>query len=82
MVELTYTYTVENRLKAVHDAHELLAAMTYDGDDNRIFQLNYNLHTDDDWKNTTGNGNTNNTGGSQNQSGILKGASDDTTFQM
>ena len=24
--------------------------MAYDGDGNRIFQLNYNLHTDDDWK--------------------------------
>ena len=59
-VELTYTYTVENRLKAVHDAHELLAAMAYDGDGNRIFQLNYNLHTDDDWKNNSGNGNGSN----------------------
>lgn len=59
-VELTYTYTVENRLKAVHDADELLAAMAYDGDGNRIFMLNYNLHTDDDWKGNSGNGNGNN----------------------
>ena len=54
-----YTYTVENRLKAVHDAHELLTAMAYDGDGNRVFQLNYNLHTDDDWKGNSGNGNGN-----------------------
>ena len=27
---------------------------------NRIFQLNYNLHTDDDWKGNSGNGNGNN----------------------
>ncbi|MCK0088962.1 DNRLRE domain-containing protein [[Clostridium] symbiosum] len=59
-VELHYTYTVENRLKAVHDAHELVVAMAYDGDGNRVFQLNYNLHTDDDWKGNSGNGNGNN----------------------
>ncbi len=59
-VENTYIYTVENRLKAVYDADELLAAMAYDGDGNRIFQLNYNLHTDDDWKDNNGNGNGNN----------------------
>ena len=34
--------------------------MAYDGDGNRIFQLNYNLHTDDDWKDNSGNGNGNN----------------------
>ena len=34
--------------------------MAYDGDGNRIFQLNYNLHTDDDWKGNSGNGNGNN----------------------
>ena len=49
-VEKTYDYTVENRLKAVYDADELLVAMAYDGDGNRVFQLNYNLHIDDDWK--------------------------------
>jgi len=59
-VELTYIYTVENRLKAIYDADELLVAMAYDGDGNRIFQLNYNLHTDDDWKGNSCNGNGNN----------------------
>jgi RHS repeat-associated protein len=59
-VELTYDYTVENRLKAVFDADELLVAAAYDGDGNRLFQLNYNLHTDDDWKGNSGNGNGNN----------------------
>ena len=34
-VELTYLYTVENRLKAIYDADELLVAMAYDGDGNR-----------------------------------------------
>lgn len=53
-VELTYDYTVENRLKAVYDKNDLLTAMAYDGDGNRIFQLNYNLHTDDDWKDNSG----------------------------
>ena len=56
-VELTYDYSVENRLKAVSDKNNLLFAMAYDGDGNRIFQLNYNLNTDDDWKGNTGNGN-------------------------
>lgn len=59
-VELSYDYSVENRLKAVSDKKNLLAAMAYDGDGNRIFQLNYNLHTDDDWKGNSGNGNGNN----------------------
>ncbi len=59
-VELTYDYTVENRLKAVSNKNDLLVAMAYDGDGNRIFQLNYNLHTDDDWKGNSGNGNGNN----------------------
>ena len=59
-VENTYIYTVENRLKAVYDADDLLVAMAYDGDGNRIFQLNYNLHMDDDWKGNNGNGNGNN----------------------
>lgn len=59
-VEKRYEYTVENRLKAVYDKNDLLTAMAYDGDGNRIFQLNYNLHTDDDWKGSSGNGNGNN----------------------
>ena len=62
-VEKTYEYTVENRLAAVHDGDELLLAAAYDGDGNRVFLLNYNLHTDDDWKGNSGNGNGNNKGG-------------------
>ena len=54
-VEKTYEYTVENRLAAVHDGDELLLAAAYDGDGNRVFLLNYNLHTDDDWKGNSGN---------------------------
>ncbi len=50
-VETYYDYTVENRLQAVYDAEELLMAAAYDGEGNRVFQLNYNLHTDEDWKN-------------------------------
>lgn len=59
-VDLTYTYTVENRLEAVYDKKELLMAAAYDGDGNRVFQLNYNLHTDEDWKGNSGNGNGSN----------------------
>ena len=59
-VEKTYEYTVENRLAAVYDADELLIATAYDGDGNRVFQLNYNLHTDEDWKDNSGNGNGSN----------------------
>ncbi len=61
-VKLTYTYTymVENRLEAVYDAQELLMAAAYDGECNRVFQLNYNLHTDEDWKGNSGNGNGSN----------------------
>ncbi|MED9905179.1 MAG: DNRLRE domain-containing protein [Lachnospiraceae bacterium] len=59
-VELTYTYTVENRLEAVYDGKELLMAAAYDGDGNRVFQLNYNLHTDDDRKDNSGSGNGSN----------------------
>ena len=59
-VELSYYYTVENRLKAVYEKDNLLAAMAYDGDGNRTFQLSYNLHTDDDFKGNSGNGNGNN----------------------
>lgn len=35
----TYTYTVENRLKAVQNEGVLLLAVTYDGDGNRMFQM-------------------------------------------
>ena len=59
-VEKYYEYTVENRLAAVYDKDELLIALAYDGDGNRVFQLNYNLHTDEDWKGNSGNGNGNN----------------------
>ena len=59
-VELTYLYTVENRLEAVYDKEELLLAAAYDGDGNRVFMLNYNLHTDEDWKGNSGNGNGSN----------------------
>lgn len=59
-VNKTYEYTVENRLAAVHDGDELLLAAAYDGDGNRVFLLNYNLHTDDDWKGNSGNGSGNN----------------------
>jgi len=59
-VETYYDYTVENRLQAVYDADRLLMAAAYDGDGNRVFQLNYNLHTDEDWKGNNGNGNGNN----------------------
>ena len=59
-VETYYDYAVENRLAAVYEADELLVAMAYDGDGNRVFQLNYNLHTDEDWKANNGNGNGSN----------------------
>ena len=59
-VNKTYEYSVENRLAAVYDGDELLLATAYDGDGNRVFLLNYNLHTDDDWKGNSGNGNGNN----------------------
>ena len=59
-VNRTYEYSVENRLAAVHDGDELLLAAAYDGGGNRVFLLNYNLHTDDDWKGNSGNGNGNN----------------------
>lgn len=35
----SYDYTVENRLKAVRQGKTLLMAVAYDGDGNRIFQL-------------------------------------------
>ena len=59
-VETYYDYTVENRLEAVYECDELLMAAAYDGDGNRVFQLNYNLHTDEDGKGNSGNGNGNN----------------------
>lgn len=83
-VELTYTYTVENRLEAVYDADELLMAAAYDGDGNRIFQLNYNLHTDEDWKGNSGNGNGSNkdnsgSGSSSSSSDTEEDSTEDTT---
>jgi len=59
-VETYYDYAVENRLAAVYEADELLVAMAYDRDGNRVFQLNYNLYTDEDWKLNSGNGNSSN----------------------
>ena len=44
----------------MYEADELLVTMAYDGDGNRVFQLNYNLHTDEDWKANSGNRNDNN----------------------
>ena len=44
----------------MYDTHDVLMAAAYDGDGNRVFQLNYNLHTDNDWKGNSGNGNGNN----------------------
>lgn len=38
---------MEDRLQAVYDRDRLLMA-AYDGERNRVFQLNYNLHTDED----------------------------------
>jgi RHS repeat-associated protein len=35
----TYAYDAENRLRAVREGGALLMAATYDGDDNRIFQV-------------------------------------------
>ena len=49
-VNKTYEYFVENRLAAVRDGRNCSLAAAYDGDGNRVFLLNYNLHTDDDWK--------------------------------
>ena len=68
-------------MKAVSDKNDLLVAMAYDGDGNRIFQLNYNLHTDDDWKGNSGNSNGNNkdnsgSGNSGNSSGNGTGSKD------
>ena len=41
-VSTFYRYTVENRLEAVYEGGQLLMAASYDGDGNRVFQLNYN----------------------------------------
>ena len=71
-VEKDYIYTVENRLKAVYDGDDLLVAMAYDGDGNRLFQLNYNLHTDDDWDGNSGNGNGNNKDNGGNGKSLLE----------
>lgn len=49
----TYTYTVENRLEAVYTGTSysriLQMAAAYDGDGNRVFQLNYNPEKDEDF---------------------------------
>jgi len=81
-VELTYAYTVENRLEAVYDGKELLMAAAYDGDGNRVFQLNYNLHTDEDWKGNSGNGNgsnKDNSGSGNSSSNSSSDTTEDTT---
>ena len=48
----TYTYTVENRLEAVYTgtaySRTLQMAAAYDGDGNRVYQLNYNPDKDED----------------------------------
>ena len=72
-VNRTYEYSVENRLAAVHDGDELLLAAAYDGDGNRIFLLNYNLHTDDDWKGNSGSGNNGKGNSGNNGNGKGKG---------
>ena len=72
-VNRTYEYFVENRLAAVHDGDELLLAAAYDGDGNRIFLLNYNLHTDDDWKGNSGSGNNGKGNSGNNGNGKGKG---------
>ncbi|MCM1058094.1 MAG: DNRLRE domain-containing protein, partial [Firmicutes bacterium] len=49
----TYTYTVENRLEAVYTgtaySRTLQMAAAYDGDGNRVFQMNYNPNKDEDF---------------------------------
>ena len=72
-VNKTYEYSVENRLAAVHDGDELLLAAAYDGDGNRVFLLNYNLHTDDDWKGNSGSGNNGKGNSGNNGNGKGKG---------
>lgn len=42
----TYRYDVENRLEAVYEGGALLMAAAYDGDGNRVFELNYNPYAD------------------------------------
>ena len=49
-VQTYYDYTVENRLEAVYDSKKLLMAAAYDGDGNRVFQLNYDPDAYDDWR--------------------------------
>ena len=49
-VQTYYDYTVENRLEAVYDGKKLLMAAAYDGDGNRVFQLNYDPDAYDDWR--------------------------------
>ena len=58
-----YEYNESNQLisaKLYNGKKTTSLAYTYDADGNRVFLLNYNLHTDDDWKGNSGNGNGNN----------------------
>ena len=61
----TYEYSVEDRLEAVYNRDTLLMAAAYDGDGNRVFQLNYNPEKDEDFTdyyNTYSNGSYTGTG--------------------
>ena len=44
-VNKTYQYTVENRLQAVYEGNDLLLALAYDGDGNKVFQMSYDPYT-------------------------------------
>ena len=44
-VNKTYQYTVENRLQAVYEGNDLLLALAYDGDGNKVFQMSYDPFT-------------------------------------
>jgi len=49
--QTTYEYTVENRLKAVREGGRLLMAASYDGDGNRVLQINLRTKNSS-WPNT------------------------------
>ncbi len=54
-----YTYNESSQLVAVelyNGKKTTTVTYEYDADGNRVFQLNYNLHADDDWKSNRGNG--------------------------
>jgi len=38
---ITFEYTIENRIRAVREGGELLMAVSYDGDGNKVFQIDY-----------------------------------------